>query len=108
MDPKELLYKIVKKIADVMAVNRSSIIRVDWLGKSAIVVASHEAPDMPGIRLNLKKYPEILAALASKEPILVNDISTDPLMKKVREIVLPLGIRSILVIPIFFHEKVIG
>ncbi|MFZ2196837.1 MAG: sensor domain-containing diguanylate cyclase, partial [Thermodesulfovibrionales bacterium] len=108
LDPKELLYKIVRKIADVMAVNRSSIIRVDWLRKSAIVVASHEDPNMPGIRLNLKKYPEILAALASKEPILINDISTDPLMKKVREIIMPLGIRSILVIPIIFHEKVIG
>ncbi len=108
LDPKELLYKIVKKIADVMAVNRSSIIRVDWLRKSAIVVASHEDPNMPGVRLNLKKYPEILAALASKEPVLINDVSTDPLMKKVREIIMPLGIKSILVIPIKFHEKVIG
>ena len=108
LDPKELLYKIVKKIADVMAVNRSSIIRVDWLRKSAIVVASHEDPNMPGLRLDLKKYPEILAALASKEPILINDVATDPLMKKVREIIVPLGIRSILVIPIIFHEKVIG
>lgn len=108
LDPKELLYKIVRKIADVMVVNRSSIIRVDWLHKSAIVVASHEDPNMPGIRLNLKKYPEILAALASKEPILINDVSTDPLMKKVREIIVPLGIKSILVIPIIFHEKVIG
>ncbi len=108
LDPKELLYKIVKKIADVMAVNRSSIIRVDWLRKSAIVVASHEDPDMPGLRLNLKKYPEILAALASKEPVFINDVATDPLMKKVREIIVPLGIRSILVIPIIFHEKIIG
>ncbi len=108
LDPKELLYKIVKKIADVMAVNRSSIIRVDWMNKSAMVVACHEDPNMPCLQLNLKKYPEILASLASKEPILINDVSTDPLMNKVREILVPLGIKSILVIPIIFHEKVIG
>ena len=108
LDPKELLYKIVKKISEVIAVNRSSIIRVDWMRKSAMVVACHEDPNTPCIRLNLKKYPEILAALVSKEPILINDVSTDPIMKKVREILIPLGIKSILVIPIIFHEKVIG
>ena len=108
LDPKELLFKIVKKISDVMSVNRSSIIRVDWLHKSAFVVASHEDPNISGLRLNLKKYPEILAALSSKETVLVSDISKDPLMKKVRDLIMPLGIKSILVIPIIFHEKVIG
>ena len=108
LDPKELLYKIVKKISDVMAVNRCSIIRVDWMRKSAYVVASHEDPNIAGLKLNLKKYPEILAALSLREAVLINDISTDPLMRKVRDIIMPLGIRSILVIPIIFHEKVIG
>jgi diguanylate cyclase (GGDEF)-like protein len=108
LDPKELLYRIVKKISDVMSVNRSSIIRVDWLRKSAFVVASHEDPNIAGLRLNLKKYPEILAALSSREAVLISDISSDPLMKKVRDLILPLGIKSILVIPIIFHEKVIG
>ena len=91
-----------------MSVTRSSIIRVDWLNKSAFVVASHEDPNIAGLRLNLKKYPEILAALSSKETVLISDISKDPLMKKVRDIIMPLGIKSILVIPIIFHEKVIG
>ena len=108
LDPKELLYKIVKKISDVMPVNRCSIVRVDWLRKSAFVVASHEDAGIADIRLDLRKYPEIMEALSSKDTILITDVSTDPLMKKVREIVLPLGIKSILVIPIIFQEKVIG
>jgi diguanylate cyclase (GGDEF)-like protein len=108
LDQKELFYRIVRKISDVISVNRCSIIKVDWLRKSAFVVASHEDPNIVGIRLDLKKYPEMLAALASKEPVLISDISTDPLMKRVREIIIPLGIKSILVIPIIFREKVIG
>lgn len=108
LDPKELLYRIVRKISEVIPVNRCSIIRVDWLHKSAFVVASHEDPNIVGLKLNLKKYPEILAALTSKEPIVVNDVSTDPVMQKVRKVVLLLGIKSILVIPIIFQEKVIG
>lgn len=108
LDPKELLYKIVRKISETMSVSRCSIVRVDWLRKSAFVVASHEDPNIAGIKLNLKKYPEILAALSLKEPVLISDVSKDPLMKKVRDIIIPLGIKSILVIPIIFHEKVIG
>ncbi len=108
LDPKELLFKIVQKISEAMAVSRCSIVRVDWLRKSAFVVASHEDPNIAGLKLNLKKYPEILAALSLKEPVLINNVLTDPLMKKVRDIIAPLGIKTILVVPIIFHEKVIG
>jgi diguanylate cyclase (GGDEF)-like protein len=108
LDQKELLYLIVKKVAEVLPVTRCSIIKVDWLHKAAFVIASHEDPNLTSIRLNLKKYPEILAALISKEPVVINDIATDPLMKKVLKIILPLGIKSVIVIPIVFHQKVIG
>jgi len=108
LDPKEVLYRIVKKIADEIPVSRCSIIRVDWRHKSAFVVASYEDPNMCSIRLDLKKYPEILAAFKTKKPVVIRDISSDPLMKKVRQLIMPLGIKSILVIPIKVHEKVIG
>jgi diguanylate cyclase (GGDEF)-like protein len=108
LDPKELLYRIVRKIADIMPVTRCSVIRVDWLHRSAFVVASFEDPHIAGIKLNLRKYPEIMESLTSKKPVVIKDVSTDPLMASVKEIIVPLGIRSILVIPIFFREKLIG
>ncbi len=108
LDPREILYRIVKKIAEIMPVTRCSIIRVDWLRKHAFVVASYEDPNITGIKLSLRKYPEIMEALTSRKPIVVRDVATDPLMKKVRDIITPLGIRSILVLPIMFREKVIG
>jgi two-component system, cell cycle response regulator len=107
-EPKELLHLIVKKISEVMPVNRCSIIRVDWLRNSAFVVASHEDPDIAGLRLDLEMYPEILKSLKSKDTVLINDIATDPVMKRVREKIKPLGIKSILVIPVIFQEKIIG
>ena len=60
------------------------------------------------IKLSLKKYPEIVEALLRKKPVVVSDISTNPIMKSVRDLVSPLGIRSILVMPIIFEKKVIG
>ncbi|MBI5073637.1 MAG: sensor domain-containing diguanylate cyclase [Nitrospirae bacterium] len=107
-DPHELLYRIVKKIAEIMPVTRCSIIRIDWLRKFAYVVASYETPNLTAIKLSLKKYPEIEEALLNKKPVVIRDIMSDPLMAPVRDIVGPLGIRSILVMPIIFEEKVIG
>ncbi len=108
LDTKELLFRIVKKIAEIMPVTRCSIVRIDWLHKFAYVVASFETPDLTAIKLSLKKYPEIEEALLHKKPVIIRDITSDPLMSSVKDIVAPLGIRSILVMPIIFKEKVIG
>lgn len=108
LDPEELLYRIVKKIAEIMPVTRCSIIRIDRLRKYACVVASFETPNLTAIKLSLKKYPEIEEALLNKKSVIVRDITSDPLMTSVRDIIAPLGIRSILVMPIIFEEKVIG
>lgn len=108
LDPKELLFRIVSKIAEIMPVTRCSVIRADWVHRSAFVVASFEDPGVSGIKLSLKKYPEIVESLKSKKPVVVKNIETDPLMKSVKHILSPLGIRSIAVIPIFFRDKMIG
>jgi two-component system cell cycle response regulator len=108
LDPKELLDRIVRKIAEVIPVTRCSMIRVDWIHRSAFVVASFEDPRISGMKLSLRKYPEIVEALTSKKPVVIKDISTDPIMAGVKKIIEPLGIRSILVIPVFFRDKVIG
>ncbi|OGW29443.1 MAG: hypothetical protein A2X59_11100 [Nitrospirae bacterium GWC2_42_7] len=108
LDQKEILFRIVRKISELMPVTRCSIIRVDWLHKYAFVVATFEDPNITGIKLSLRKYPEIIEALQSKKPVIVKDIITDPIMQSVRDIIKPLGIKSILVLPIIFREKVIG
>lgn len=104
----EILYFIVKKISEVISVTRCSIIRVNSDKRNAYVISTFEDPKLKNLKLDLRKYPEIRKALKSKEPVIVNDVSKDPLMEKVRGILFPLGIRSIVVIPIVFREEVIG
>lgn len=108
LDPQEILYLIVKKISEIVPVTRCSIIRVDNEKHFARVVSTFEDPNLRDIRIDIRKYPEIRRALASREPVVVADVHTDPLMETVRDIIRPLGIRSIIVIPIVFHEEVIG
>jgi diguanylate cyclase (GGDEF)-like protein len=108
LDSKELLFRIVKKISEILPVTRCSIIKMDWKNKTAYVVASFEDPTFTGVKLSLKKYPEIREALTLKKHIFVRDVAKDPIMAEVRDIISPLHIRSILVVPIFYRSEVIG
>ncbi|MDH4232163.1 MAG: diguanylate cyclase [Nitrospirota bacterium] len=108
LNPNELLFKIVEKIADIIPVTRCSIIRLEKDCKSAFVVASYEDRCIRGIRLDLRKYPEIREALATKKPVLVRNVTKNPLMRDVKDIIGSLGIHSILVVPILFQSQIIG
>ena len=109
LDPKKLLYLVVKKISDIIKVTRSSMISLDVEDKNcAHVISTFEDPETTNIRLDLRKYPEIRKSLSIKKPVIIKDALKDPLMKEVRDIITPIGIRSILVVPVIFRDEVIG
>ncbi|TAL26891.1 MAG: sensor domain-containing diguanylate cyclase [Nitrospirae bacterium] len=109
LDPKEVLYFVVKKIAELIDVTRCSMISIPCEEKRhAYVVSSFEDPKTTGIKLDLKKYPEIRKALSTRSSVFIEDALKDPLLKEVRPVIAPLGIRSIVVIPVIFRNEVIG
>ena len=109
LDPQKALYLVVKKLSEIIRVTRCSMISTDTKDKRyANVVSTFEDPNITNLKIDLQKYPEIEKALSLKKSILIKDALKDPLMKKVREIIEPMDIRSIMVIPITFHDEVIG
>lgn len=108
LDSQEILYLIVKKIAEIIPVVRCSMIRVDSEHKHAYVVATFENPRLKSMTLDLNKYPEIREALATRNPVIISDVKRDPIMTDVRDILSPLGIRSIVVLPVFYKETIVG
>jgi len=109
LNPREVLYLTVKKLSEIINVKRCSMISVSLEDQRyAYVVATFEDPKITDVKLDLKKYPEIRKALSLKRPVIIKDALKDPLMKEVRDIIAPLGIRSIMVIPVIFRDEVIG
>jgi len=109
LDPKELLYLIVKKLSELIPVTRCSILSVPGQQETTVdVVSTFEDPELTQLKLELKKYPEIMEAVATRQPIIIKDAEHHPLMEGVREIIRRLGIKSIVVIPILFRSEVIG
>ena len=109
LNPKEVLNLIVKKLSEIIKVTRCSMISISTENpKYADIVSTFENSDITNLKIDLKKYPEIRKALSLKKPIIIKDAQKDPLMKEVRDIIAPIGIRSIIVIPVIFRDEVIG
>ena len=109
LDPKEVLYSVVSKIAKIIDATRCSIVSIPFEEKRhAYVISTFEDPKIANIKLDLKKYPEIRKSLNTRKPVVIRNALKDPLLKGVRHIIAPLNIRSILVIPITFKSEVIG
>lgn len=109
LNPREVLYLTVKKLSEIMNVKGCSMISVSLEDQRyAYVVATFEDPKITNMRLDLQKYPEIRKALSLKRPVIIKDALKDPIMREVRNIIAPIGIRSIIVIPVIFRDEVIG
>jgi len=109
LKPKEVLYLIVQKISDILNVTRCSMINLDTEDpRYAYVVSTFEDPKITNMRIDLRKYPEIRRALFLKSPVVIKDAMKDPVMKEVKDVIAPLNIRSIMVVPVVFHDEVIG
>jgi two-component system cell cycle response regulator len=107
LDPQKVLYLAVKKLSEMMCVTRCSMLSVG-AGRHANVVSTFENPLLKHLKLDLRKYPEIEKALKTKQTVIVKDAMKDPLMKPVRDIIAPLGIKSIVVVPVVFRDEIIG
>jgi two-component system cell cycle response regulator len=109
LEPREVLYLVVKKLSQMMQVSRCSILSIGTAaGRFANVVSSFEDPSITDLKLDLNKYPEIKKALRANETVIITDAVRDPLMSEVKETIARLGIKSIVVIPVVFRDEVVG
>ncbi|HXV98505.1 MAG TPA: response regulator, partial [Anaerolineae bacterium] len=65
-------------------------------------------PAEPGLRFPIEGNLSYEQLIATKRPIAIEDVTTDPLLATVREINIALGIASLLLVPIIINDEVIG
>lgn len=108
LETKEILYLIVKKISEIMQVTRCSIILVDRQNNVGQILSTYEDPTLDNLSIDLRKYPEIVKAIEDEKTIFIQDVGLDPIMREVKDNLLSIGIRSIMVIPIRYLEEALG
>ncbi|MFO8056587.1 MAG: PAS domain S-box protein [bacterium] len=85
-----------------------SIMMVSREGKSARVITEGSYSEMLDIPIELDRYPEIRKMLDTHKPVAIKDVRRHPLMKEVRELLTSKDLQSILAVPIFYRDEVIG
>ncbi|MDX1765093.1 MAG: diguanylate cyclase [bacterium] len=105
---KDVLYTIVKKISEIIDVTRCSIVRVEPGEEKGIVVATSEDPAISNLGIELKKYPEVMEVLNSKQTVVINDVTENPIVQSVRETLVGIDVHALLVLPVLIKQNVIG
>lgn len=106
-NPNKILSVVVKKVANILGVDRCSIVCMTEVDKLTIK-ASNDLNVNGDLKVDLDGYPEIRKALETRKAVVVNDTTSDPLMAPVREQITKRGLNSIFVVPIIKKECVIG
>jgi two-component system cell cycle response regulator len=77
---------LVGRAARALDVSHCSVILANAAGRTATVVAAVENPALRNLEVSLDRYPELQAALATGQPVLVEDIDSHPLYDGVRQV----------------------
>lgn len=108
LDFRNILYTVVRRIADVAHVDRCSIVLVQDDGKVGYVVAASDDRDLRDLPIDLHKYPEIQRVISTGEPLIIDDARTHPLFDIVRGEVERASFRSLACLPILYDDKPLG
>jgi PAS domain S-box-containing protein len=106
LDFREILYTVVRRIAEVIQVERVSIVLAPEQETTGTVVVTSDDEQLANLELDLSKYPEIRQVLRTREPLTISDTSTHPLLDGVRQDVRHVGTMALF--PINWEDQAIG
>jgi two-component system cell cycle response regulator len=81
----ELFHMLARRLARALNLSHSSVIFAKCGDTMGTVASAHEDPQLENLQVELDKYPEIEAALASEQPVLITDIWHSEAYKSLRE-----------------------
>jgi two-component system cell cycle response regulator len=85
LQPEEIYHVLARRVARVLGISRCSVVLASEDERGGVVVAAYEDPTLRNLEVDLRRYPEIRQALASRSTVLVSDVATEPLYTEVRE-----------------------
>ena len=83
--PEGIYRVLTHRVASALKVSRCSMILAKAGDSTGTVVVAAENPSLSNLEVQLSRYPEIQRALEITRPVLVADVSSDPLYANVRE-----------------------
>ena len=110
LDFREILFTVVRRIADAVHIDRVSIVLAPEqdAGHVGYVVVASDDQNLSNLRIDLSKYPEIQQVLRTREALNIQDATTHPLLDAVRNDVRSVRVNGMTLLPIVWENQAIG
>lgn len=110
LDFPDILYTVVRRIAEVIQVSRVSVVVAPEPDEDDIgyVVVASDDEQLSNLRVDLADYPEIQEVLRSKRPLTIRDARTHPVLDGIPAGVPRSGLGTMSLFPIVWEHRAIG
>lgn len=107
LDIRDILFTVVRRVAEIVDVDRCSIVLVHENSNQGFVVATSDDETLRDLPIQLEKYPEIREVLTTHLPLVIEDVQNTELLTAVRQEP-ALEFRSLALAPIMHEEQPLG
>jgi PAS domain S-box-containing protein len=111
LDFRGILFTVVQRIAEVVEVDRVSIVLVRDQSDVAYVVAASDNENLRDLPISLASYPEIQTTIRTGEPLIIGDTSTHQILDLLRDdapSAAKMVFRSVALLPINHDGRPLG
>lgn len=100
----------MKSLVEITAADHAGVVLINDDGISATVTAEYPDQGVVGTQIEARDNPVFTELLKGRRtPLLLEDIATDPrISPRVRELLLGLGTKALIITPLVVGEKLIG
>jgi PAS domain S-box-containing protein len=107
-DDAEALVRVLEITASVLGFDRASLVAHIEGSEHAFVIAASDAEPMQRFTLAISEYPEVVEAMRSGQPVLIDDVLTHPLTSTMAELLSSRRVRGIVVFPVQWRGRSLG
>lgn len=107
-DGAEVLRETLLIATQSLGFNRAALIAHIEGSAQAYVIAATDDPTLSQFTLAMSAYPEVSHAISTAEPVLIADVSADPITAPIARTLADKNVRSLAVFPVMWKRGILG
>lgn len=109
---EEIFQTLVRRVGQAFGLSHCSFVLTSPGEEKGRVVAVYENPSIRDLRVELERYPEILEAIRTEHPVVIQDVHEHPLFESIRRRwvtqQIDVNVQSAVALPVFVQGRAAG
>ncbi len=107
-DDVDALAAVLEVVQEALRFERASLVACIEGSDHGYVIAATDAPTRRQFTLSMAEYPEIVHAIKTGAPVLIDDVTTHPLTERLGPMLAERGVRGSAVLPVQWRGRLLG